>query len=160
MRADAFTRSSRNECRRVLRAVLYITRRRFRTLRALLYRLPVISHTARAFTSPVDGFARHACFYITRRRIRAPCVLYIARRRIRALCVLLHLPPILFHTARALTSPADGVSRYMFFYITRRRIRTPRVLFNRSSTDSHAMRSFASLGDDFAHCTRFYIARR
>ncbi len=44
--------------------VLYIARRRIRVLRVcFLHRTAVISHTAHAFISPADDFARRACFY-------------------------------------------------------------------------------------------------
>lgn len=104
----------------VLRSVcvlFYIARRRFRSSCVLFHRTAVISHTARAFTSPAGDFTHSACFSIVRRRIRAPCVLlhclsmcstprvllfarwrfrtlrvlfYITRRRFRSSCVLLH----------------------------------------------------------------------
>ena len=55
-----------NECRRVLRAVLYITRRRFRTLCVLLHHSAMTSHATRPFTLPVDALTPHACFDIAR----------------------------------------------------------------------------------------------
>ena len=127
---------------------------------ALLHRTPTVSHatsplhrtavilrTAHAFASLGDDFARHARFYIARRRFRVLRV-----------CFLHHSPTVSRATRVLFTSLADGFARYASFYIARRRFRTPCALLHRSSTDSRATRVlFTSNGDDFTHCARFCI---
>lgn len=50
--------------------------------RRALYYPPTISHFARAFISTAGDFTHRACFYITRRRIRAPCGQTLSRARL------------------------------------------------------------------------------
>ncbi len=155
---------------------------------ALLHRTPTVSHatsplhrtavilrTAHAFASLGDDFARHARFYIARRRFRVLRVCF------------LHHSPTVSHAMRPFTSLVDGFARHALFYIARRRIRVLRVCFlhrtamishtahafasspmiscamllHHSPAVSHAMRSFTSHADGFAcYACAFYIERR